>query len=103
MSVKYTDNTSKILSDVEKQILQTTAEMGADILELSRQYVSRDTGALSKSARLQLFKNEAIVSYNTKYAVRRHFENNKNPDTLLYLERAGDQVAENPERYITKI
>lgn len=34
------------------------------------------------------------------YAKRRHFENFKNPQTLRYLERAGDNVAKNKRKYI---
>lgn len=36
---------------------------------------------------------------NVPYARRRHFENKKNPQTLRYLERAGDNVVRNIGRY----
>lgn len=42
------------------------------------------------------------VSYNTPYARRRHFENKKNPQTLHYLERAGDAASKNIKKYLGK-
>lgn len=33
------------------------------------------------------------------YARRRHFENKKNPQTLLYLSRSGDAAVNNLKRY----
>ena len=35
-----------------------------------------------------------------RYAKRRHYENRKNPQTLYYLERAGDANSKNFKRYI---
>lgn len=43
------------------------------------------------------------VSYGSAqvpYARRRHFENKKNPQTLEYLERAGDAAAKNIRKYL---
>lgn len=43
-----------------------------------------------------------IVSFGSPkvpYARRRHFENEKNPQTLHYLQRAGDSVARNLGKY----
>lgn len=50
-----------------------------------------DTGALRKSitSDFALVKlGISVVWSPVPYAKRRHFENNKNPQTLLYLERA---------------
>lgn len=38
---------------------------------------------------------------NVKYARRRHFENKKNPQTIGYLERAGDGVAKQKKKYLS--
>ncbi len=35
-----------------------------------------------------------------KYAKRRHYENKKNPSTLLYLLKAGDRNSRNYIRYL---
>lgn len=34
------------------------------------------------------------------YAKRRHYENKKNPQTLKYLERAGDKNSKNFKKYV---
>lgn len=54
------------------------------------------TGALKKSGKVSKALEGYIVSFGSDrvpYAMRRHYENKKNPQTLRYLERAGDAVA----------
>ena len=73
-----------------------------DVHRLSQVYSPKDTRALVKSARVEREGElHYKVSYNTPYARRRHFENEKNPQTLNYLERAGDETFKNIKKYIT--
>ena len=63
------------------------------------------TGALQADGRVEkepdghhsvVFGDESVP-----YARRRHFENKKNPQTLGYLQKAGDSVAkENVKKYV---
>lgn len=64
------------------------------------------SGALADSGRVeQKPGGGTTVTFgggSVPYALRRHFENKKNPQTLGYLKKAGDSVAkENPKKYIT--
>lgn len=75
-------------------------QMMTDVHRLSQVFAPKDTRALVKSARVQRKGNAHYsVSYNTPYARRRHFENNRNPQTLNYLERAGDETTKDIRKY----
>lgn len=64
----------------------------------------KDTGALAENGRVERKNGHRTVKFGDEsvpYARRRHFENQKNPQTLNYLERAGDSVAkENPKKFV---
>lgn len=54
-----------------------------------------DTGALKQSVRLVDNGDTTSVVFggdDVPYAKRRHYENKKNPQTLNYLEKAGESV-----------
>lgn len=64
----------------------------------------RDSGALVASGKIE---RKGVGHYQiqfgggqVKYAKRRHYENHKNPQTLLYLLKAGDRNAKNFVRYV---
>ena len=66
-----------------------------------------DTLNLVNSGRIEKVEGSYKVSFggdfggvNVPYAKRRHFENFKNPQTLRYLERAGDNVAKQKSKYL---
>ena len=53
------------------------------------------SGALKMNGRVEKIENGVSVVFGDNripYARRRHFENRKNPSTINYLERAGDQT-----------
>lgn len=53
------------------------------------------TGALKNSGRIEKIMGGYAVKFGNSrvpYAIRRHFENKKNPQTRLYLYRAADSV-----------
>lgn len=98
---------SRLLAFTEREIvrLESSTKMMADtILSRSRVLAPEDTGALKADGRVEKIEGGHRVRYGgnaVPYARRRHFENKKNPQTLHYLERAGDSVAkESPKKYI---
>jgi len=83
------------IEDVMTGVILTRATMLAPVL----------TGALVNDGRVE--KNpeggRSVVfgSNSVPYARRRHFENNLHPQTLYYLQRAGESVAkENIKKYV---
>lgn len=72
-----------------------TTEMAVDILNRAIMNAPKDTGALVRSGRVVKQGKGWTVRFgdnSVRYAYRRHFENQKNPQTLLYLQKAGDSV-----------
>lgn len=78
------------------QVIVNRAKMLAPVL----------TGALRQSGRVEQSKGKTTAIFGGKsvsvpYARRRHYENRKNPQTLRYLERAGNATAkEGVAKYI---
>lgn len=65
-----------------------------------------DKGSLKKSGRIENIKNGYSIAFgggSVRYAKRRHYENRKNPQTLHYLERAGDNNTKNLIQEIKKL
>lgn len=74
-----------------------TTEMAIDILNRAQMNAPKASGALVRSGRVK--RADSGKGYtvqfgdnSVRYAFRRHFENQKNPGTLLYLQKAGDTV-----------
>lgn len=73
-------------------------EMATDIDKRAKILAPKDTRALVNSGIIEpsrLSDTYAVRFGSSKvpYARRRHYENKKNPQTLHYLERAGEAVA----------
>lgn len=81
--------------------------MGVDIDRQAKILAPRDTGALVNSSVIAKEGDGKVSvtfgSSRVRYARRRHFENEKNPHTLKYLERAGQNVTKNASKYIEKL
>lgn len=70
-------------------------EMATDIQRRAKAFAPVDTAALVNSGRIEPISDGYRVVFGSSrvpYARRRHFENKKNPQTLHYLSRAGDNV-----------
>ena len=71
--------------------------MATDIHRQAGMLAPLDTGNLKSSGKIarrgQAHYSIAFGGTRVPYAKRRHFENKKNPQTLEYLTRAGDNVA----------
>lgn len=95
-TIKFTDNSAKVLQEENERINSALAKMGQSILNKAQLYAPVDTGALRADGRVIKEPDSVSVvfgGFSVPYARRRHYENNLHPDTKLYLERAGNQVA----------
>lgn len=85
----------------------TVLEMATDIDRIAKVIAPKASRALVNSARIV---RRGVASYRVifgggpvRYARRRHFENKKTPSSLRYLQRAGDSVRDNRQRYLRNI
>lgn len=90
VKVDKTNNTTRVLSDIDRKLKVALLNKAEAIGFTAQTLAPKLTGTLANSKEIDSISDFAVeVSFNTKYATRRHYENNKNPDTLRYLERAG--------------
>jgi hypothetical protein len=90
-------HTTKIVNEVHTHVDTASAEMATDILTRAIMNAPKESGALVRSGRLKKVADGAYTvifgDNSVKYAYRRHEENKKNPQTLKYLDKAGESVA----------
>lgn len=78
-----------------ENIRQAKRAMGDAILGRATMIAPKLTGALRSDGRVEMVDTAVAVVFGdgrVPYARRRHFENRKNPQTLNYLEKAGQSV-----------
>ena len=102
----FTSTSSKWLTQETARLDRTAKNMAQVMVNRGQMLAPKDSGDLVKSGRVE--KN-TTASYSATfggsdvgilYALRRNFENKKNPQTLHYSERSGDSVAkENIKKY----
>lgn len=103
MGVRVTSNVIAWSSRKEREIDLSVLQLATDIDRTSAALAPVLTRQLVNSKRIERKGNAHYsISYNTPYARRRHFENKKNPGTLLYLKRAGDVASKNIRKYLPK-
>lgn len=84
-------------------------QMATDVDRTAKVLAPKASGNLVNSGRIErVAEGEYDVVFGGKsggadvrYAKRRHYENNKNPQTLEYLKRAGDGVAKQKRKYLS--
>lgn len=105
MGVKVTSRINewgaKKSGDMQKSLLELATTIHRDAGNLA----PRDTGNLIASGRIEPVSGElgyrvTFGGGSVKYARRRHYENRKNPQTLHYLQKAGDKNSKNFARYL---
>lgn len=105
--VKFNSDIQKFIRDQEVYLNTTALRMSTDIQRQATIFAPVETGNLRNSGQITKEANASyIVSFGNsrvRYARRRHYENDKNPGTRLYLKRAGDDVSRRVEKYIKKI
>lgn len=88
----------------EQNLGAANLAFGHAILGLANIFAPELTGALKSDGRVETIESGVQVVFGdgrVPYARKRHFENKKNPQTLNYLERAGDQrVKEGIAKYL---
>ena len=89
---------------VSKGMEAGLAEMATDIHKKSSMLAPKASSALVNSGMIKKTADfEYTISYGSSkvpYARRRHYENKKNPQTIRYLEKAGESVKRgNQEKY----
>lgn len=103
-NVRVTSNIKAWTANTAKKLDIAVLEMATDIHRTSAMLAPKDTRNLVNSGRIKRVKQGNYqVSYgggSIPYAKRRHYENKKNPQTIGYLEKAGDNVVRNVKRYI---
>lgn len=104
---RVVSNVMQWSTSTEKKLDLAVLQMATDILRTAVIFAPRDTSALANSGQVI---REGAGKYSVKfggggvpYARRRHYENKKNPQTLRYLERAGDGTFRNSKRYFRGI
>lgn len=100
----FKSNSRSWLAKEERLWDRVVEVMAGVILTRATMLAPKDSGSLRTSGRVGGKGSSRSVVFgdsSVPYARRRHFENKKNPQTLLYLKRAGDSVAkENIKKYV---
>jgi len=104
MAVRFTSRIKQWTTETEQKIDIAVLELATDIDRVAKINAPKASRALVNSAVIEK-KGSGHYSVrfgggNVPYALRRHFENKKNPSTLKYLERAGNDNARNIKRYL---
>ena len=101
----FKSNISKWIGDITKSYANTEEIMAGVILSRAIVLAPELTGALKADGRVEDADGHKTVIFGDSgvpYARIRHFENQKNPQTLHYLEKAGDSVKkENIKKYVS--
>lgn len=92
----------------EKNYDLIALQMATDVDRTAKVIAPKESGNLVNSGRIERKgEGEYEVVFggqsggvSVPYAKRRHYENQKNPQTLGYLERAGDGVAKQKKKYL---
>lgn len=97
-------NPSQFIKSETKRLKQAETMMAKTIKARAVVLAPKLTGALRANGRVLVVNGGLRVKFGDEdvpYARRRHFENRKNPQTLNYLQKAGDSVMkESIKRYV---
>lgn len=80
---------SKVDKLVDKAMAVGLKRLGDDVKKRAIILAPIDSGDLRRSAKVEVKRSDTVVvSFNTAYAKRRHYENNLHPSTRYYLTNA---------------
>jgi hypothetical protein len=103
-NITVTNKINEVVSTIDNKLDRAVLTMATDIHREATILAPFDTGALAGSGRISRNgKADYDISFGgsrVPYAKLRHFKNKKNPQTLRYLERAGNKTARNLNRYL---
>lgn len=89
------DRTGAFLAAQKANMAAAMEALSDSILLDARRTAPILTGALRSDGRVEKRGDTYVVAFGDSrvpYARRRHYENRKNPQTLRYLERAGQTI-----------
>lgn len=102
--VRFTSRIKQWTAGTERKLDFAVLQMATDIHRVASVLSPKASRALVNSGRID---RKGMAHYGiifgggpVPYARRRHYENLKNPQTLKYLERAGDATGRNVKRYL---
>ena len=105
--IRFISHINKWEADTEQKLDFAVLQMATDIHRVSAVLAPKASRALVNSGRIS---REGQAHYKViygggavPYARIRHYINKKNPQTLRYLENAGDSTSRNFKRYIKDI
>lgn len=105
--VKFTSHIKQWTAERERSADVAVLEMVTDIHRVAQVIAPKDTHALVNSGRIE---RQGSAHYRVifgggrvPYARMRHYVNRKTPSSLRYLERAGESVERNINRYVRDI
>lgn len=101
-SIKFVDNSAKVINEETENINNALAKMGSSVLNLAKMYAPYKSGDLLRDGRVEKEQDSVKIAFGgfaVPYARRRHYENNLHPNTKYYLERAGNEIAKRGVQY----
>lgn len=105
--VRFTSRISKWTDETERKLDIAVLTAATDIDRTAKMLAPHETGTLAKSGRVERIgpRHYKVIfgGGSVPYARRRHFENQKTPSSLRYLEKAGDATSRNFKRYLKGI
>lgn len=102
--IKFIDKSANVEKIELARIQNALQKMGNSVMNRAILFAPELTGALKGDGDVKVGRMNVVVGFgglSVPYARRRHYENNKNPQTKRYLERAGYAVGrEGITRYL---
>lgn len=102
--IKFVDKSAEVEKIEKAKIQNALAKMGDSVLHRAQLFAPELTGALKGDGDVRVGDMNVVIGFgglSVPYARRRHYENNKHPQTKRYLERAGYAVGrEGINRYL---
>jgi len=101
----FTSNSRAWFAEETRVLKRAEEAMAGVIVTRATILAPKESGALGDDGRVETgsdgHHSAVFGDASVPYARRRHFENKKNPQTLNYLQKAGDSVAkENVKKYV---
>lgn len=94
--IRTVDKSAECMHIEEERLNEALLRMGNSVKNRAELFAPVLTGALRDNGRVRVGRNSVVIAFGgleVPYGRRRHYENKKHPQTLLYLQRAGDAVA----------
>lgn len=101
-TIKFVDKSASVINEETERINNALSRMGSSVHNLAKMYAPYASGELLRDGRVNTGNLQTTIAFGgfkVPYARRRHYENNLHPNTKLYLERAGNEIAKRGVQY----